>query len=518
MDPDILGGRWTKTDLENGVQKNVQNHIDEPRPNSEAHCRPLLEFRHSSNSDSSKSMAARQFKFHSRKGKIWLGRHECATIFIYSLVLFTCLSFAVVWLTFGSFPHSEIHASLVYKHRARVTGFYEPKDDDGIQMLNEKEIQHIWVGQADIQALVTSASSIVSTTTTSSTTHTTGSSARSNTTTWLYSLVSADYGGESMLPHWVTHYLSLGVSPDKFIILINRNSAKRPSSLGLEAVIGYLESFNIINYWIWDGQYSSEVHLKKKLEIFGQVVTHPDDWIVLADSDEFQYYGRKKLLHTFLDEADREGATYIRGTLVDRLARDGSLPKVTTQPSIHEQFPMACAVVGNLYGGKTKKIAAFKAFLRSNQGNHKIVKPEEAQRYFAGALPGESSPRGGFFGSEDIYPLTPYAAYPEKYYYGDELQPGAEAVWDDISYRIIVPVFHFKWHSAVLENLQDRAEFYRGDAEAGGLPRYKHYQEAETAVAALQYTQKLDLSGFGCRDLLAPSTHADATLIQSTIV
>lgn len=37
------------------------------------------------------------------------------------------------------------------------------------------------------------------------------------------------------------------------------------------------------------------------------------------------------------------------------------------EPSIHEQFPLQCHVVANLYHGKTKKVAAFKAFLRSNQ-------------------------------------------------------------------------------------------------------------------------------------------------------
>jgi hypothetical protein len=43
------------------------------------------------------------------------------------------------------------------------------------------------------------------------------------------------------------------------------------------------------------------------------------------------------------------------------------MPSVQAEPSIYEQFPLQCHVVANLYGGKTKKITAFKAFLRSNQ-------------------------------------------------------------------------------------------------------------------------------------------------------
>jgi len=40
---------------------------------------------------------------------------------------------------------------------------------------------------------------------------------------------------------------------------------------------------------------------------------------------------------------------------------------VAPEPSISQQFPLRCHVVANLYGGKTKKVAAMKAFLRSNQ-------------------------------------------------------------------------------------------------------------------------------------------------------
>jgi hypothetical protein len=340
---------------------------------------------------------------------------------------------------------------------------------------------------------------------------------------WLYSLISVDFGGELMLPHWIAHYLSLGVDPDHIILLLNTNSAKTlPNSNGLQTVLSHVHHFNITHHYVWDGQYSSEAHLKRKLEILGQVVTnYNDDWIILADSDEFHDYGPDITVYDFLFAAERQGASYIRGYLVDRVARDGSLPAITPRPAIYEQFPLACAVVGTLYGGKTKKIAAFKAYLRSNQGNHKIVAPEDAEQYFAGSEVGKLSSRGGYFGSEALYHLTPYHDMSDRYVYSpiisssssnDGSNSGTHTLidnnnkWDDIPFAISIAVYHYKWHQGVLNNLKDRAEFYKGNADSGGLPRYQHYTEAETALNVLSKEKKLDINAFRCRDLLASSS------------
>ena len=48
------------------------------------------------------------------------------------------------------------------------------------------------------------------------------------------------------------------------------------------------------------------------------------------------------------------------------------------------------------------------------QGNHKMVPPEKAKEYFGPAEEGTLSLRGGFFGAEDFYPLTPYAQHHER--------------------------------------------------------------------------------------------------------
>lgn len=41
--------------------------------------------------------------------------------------------------------------------------------------------------------------------------------------------------------------------------------------------------------------------------------------------------------------------------------------------------------------------------------------PEHASSYFAGSEPGQQSLRGGFYGSEDLFPLTPYYQHPDRW-------------------------------------------------------------------------------------------------------
>ena len=48
------------------------------------------------------------------------------------------------------------------------------------------------------------------------------------------------------------------------------------------------------------------------------------------------------------------------------------------------------------------------------QGNHQIVRPDEAAAYFAASREGELSPRGGYVAGEDLFLLTPYHTYSDR--------------------------------------------------------------------------------------------------------
>lgn len=60
-----------------------------------------------------------------------------------------------------------------------------------------------------------------------------------------------------------------------------------------------------------------------------------------------------------ISQAERENATYIQGSLIDRLAPGGSLRRVLPQPHLLQQFPVEC-LVAEQFAGPRKRIIAFK--------------------------------------------------------------------------------------------------------------------------------------------------------------
>ncbi len=79
---------------------------------------------------------------------------------------------------------------------------------------------------------------------------------------------------------------------------------------------------------LWLGQYSSEGHLKLKLQILHEEVRDVRDWILMADADELQLYVTKDV-RPFLESLDRKGQNWVRGFLQDRVSPTGKLNAVS---------------------------------------------------------------------------------------------------------------------------------------------------------------------------------------------
>ncbi len=60
-----------------------------------------------------------------------------------------------------------------------------------------------------------------------------------------------------------------------------------------------------------------------------------------------------------ISQAERENATFVEGSLVDRLAPSGILRRVLPAPHILQQFPVECLVVEN-FAGPRERVIAFK--------------------------------------------------------------------------------------------------------------------------------------------------------------
>ena len=322
---------------------------------------------------------------------------------------------------------------------------------------------------------------------------------------WLFTSVAADYDGAVLLKQFVHHYIDLGIKPENFLVVINSKSGFRTEEFDKCAKI--LDKLGI-PYHEWLTQYSSEVMYKHRMQLLEKV--HPNGWIVHADNDEFHSYGGKSVID-FLKEMDKKGYNEVRGTYVDRVSKSGELSKLKEEPGMFQQFPLRCSVIKTVAGGRDFKTMAYKGYWRTDRGNHQVLRAARAKAYLSG-------PGRGDGGLEDVYHLTPYSKYPEKYKYqcaGHDnlsfLPPGAQCstpsdsdqntkLWSQSRFSDAkVAVHHFKWHAGVINNIKDRLAFYKGDVGVDGKPRFAWYTDSEKLMNGIVMTGKIDTKKTKCK-------------------
>ncbi|KAK9814602.1 hypothetical protein WJX72_008504 [[Myrmecia] bisecta] len=321
---------------------------------------------------------------------------------------------------------------------------------------------------------------------------------------WLYSLLAADYEGAGLLPHFLDHYIKLGIKRDHMLLIVNHNPSHTDVPHGsLATLTRILDSYGI-DYTHWLGQYSADAHLKLKLQVLQRAPVQ--DWIIIVDSDEFHDFGTRTAAE-FLQQADAQGANWVKGLFVDRVSLNGSLTAIKPRPSIWEQYPLSCDIAWRLAHAEPLKVAAFKGYLRSGVGNHGIIPPPMAKIYFGPAKPGEESARYGLCGAEDLYPYTPYYTYHHLYRMSAR-QPNPH-LWDIVEANTTIKVHHFKWHRGVERSVRDRLAHYRGDDEqcVAGQPRFKFWRESERLMKAITSRGAVDVTSLQLKCHRVDATH-----------
>lgn len=169
-----------------------------------------------------------------------------------------------------------------------------------------------------------------------------------------------------MLPHFIDHYRDLGV--DEFHIILHAPPDKE--DFRAEA-LRIMQTKGIIPAQIYEGGWNSRISTNLINSLKTQ---YPDDWFVVADSDELQIY--EKPLRDIINGIRDCGQTYITGSFVDRISEDGAMKAIDDQSSIWEQFPYAGFVSFPLSGAMPYKITACRGDVILSQGQHGVLIPE----------------------------------------------------------------------------------------------------------------------------------------------
>ena len=318
---------------------------------------------------------------------------------------------------------------------------------------------------------------------------------------WLYSLITTDYNGSSIIPHFIKYYSELGIPFDRFFVDLLHDPA-----LPSDGLIKARKLFRDVGARQRTIMQAYTPHLQDQAMMSGlsQMPMHPNDWVIVADMDEFFTYGYANI-NEAVNAMSKEGATYALGEMLDHVAEHGQLKHVSECGSLWDQYPWICPVVSAIGKGLPTKVTLHKAFLRTGAGHHHIVEPHLAEAYFSNNCQGLqcelAMKRYKQRTSSDVYMLTPYSKFADRYAF--HTTPYNQG-WNAKQWSVWTKVHHFKWHAAVLENLRLRMTRDNGDCvlnvnEDDCQPNFQFWKELARQFDALNATRRIDTKLLGCQ-------------------
>jgi hypothetical protein len=165
--------------------------------------------------------------------------------------------------------------------------------------------------------------------------------------------------------HFARYYRKLGVTD--FHLLLHspeknyKNNASIYRILEQESISADRKIFGP-----WNVAIKSE-YINSVLETINK-----NDWVITADLDEFYTFPIKPL-KKFFTLCDKKNISIVRGTMVDRIAYNGSLKEVELSPCIWRQFPLSSKITSQIRKGNVYKILAHKGHMRTDPGHHSII-------------------------------------------------------------------------------------------------------------------------------------------------
>eukprot|EP00241_Pyramimonas_parkeae_P004725 CAMPEP_0114242902 /NCGR_PEP_ID=MMETSP0058-20121206/10453_1 /TAXON_ID=36894 /ORGANISM="Pyramimonas parkeae, CCMP726" /LENGTH=357 /DNA_ID=CAMNT_0001355605 /DNA_START=1512 /DNA_END=2585 /DNA_ORIENTATION=+ len=183
----------------------------------------------------------------------------------------------------------------------------------------------------------------------------------------LSTMVTAEGERHTLLPQFIAHYEQLGVRKENMLFTIHLTP-----ECNVSTVKNLVEQFssNGIFFDTFIGKWTSEAlmfHQAHKLK----ACTKSTDWIIVADSDEFQEYPAP-VTH-FFRRLDRNKYNVVNGIFLDRVSDSGQLKQLSDHIPVHKQFPLGCRLHKLFNLGTPKKVMAFKGFMRINRGHHRVA-------------------------------------------------------------------------------------------------------------------------------------------------
>jgi hypothetical protein len=170
-------------------------------------------------------------------------------------------------------------------------------------------------------------------------------------------LLATVYRYADLVPHWIAHYQSLGIS--RIHLLVNERGLAAASRPILAAHAGFIRHR-------YSAEYTSAQRTAQEMEWKNRCLA-ANDFYACVDLDEFHEYPLP--LPELLARLQSERAHYLAGNMLDHVTRDGSLPGIGPQ-SLWDQFPLEGPLTAQLVRGNPRCIMLCRRSVNLERGRH----------------------------------------------------------------------------------------------------------------------------------------------------
>lgn len=166
-----------------------------------------------------------------------------------------------------------------------------------------------------------------------------------------------------LLPHFVEHYVALGVRRNCILLVWNVQPADDAAATKSAQLLFDQLGISVIR---WTGVFTSAAAHYNKIKVLAAL--QAPSWAVYADIDEFLELSTS--VQAQIADLSASNFTHQIGFTVDRVARGGLLTRVTLNGTIGEQYPLRCNLTGA--HGLATKVVLLRGDLRTVSGNHMV--------------------------------------------------------------------------------------------------------------------------------------------------
>jgi len=177
-------------------------------------------------------------------------------------------------------------------------------------------------------------------------------------------LVTVIGHGIELLPHFISHYRDM-VDEINIVVYSSLNYPNLEDDIKLfiknepKVKIVHSESWKM-----YDWEHVTRLYNKTKL-------THPEDWWIIADIDEFQIYNES--VTDIVKNCEENGWEFVTGGFIDRLGNGGTFPEIYDESSIWKQFPMAGFFRYPISKACPNKVTLCKGNIEISNGQHYAI-------------------------------------------------------------------------------------------------------------------------------------------------